>query len=178
MKIFSFKHILLSIFALVYLHLLTSTYFYPIYLKLNPLTCLNYPPMCLTSLMCPTFTNVYLCSTLQMCICALMCSTSQMCPTCTNVYLCPNVPHFSLYPNLDFFVHYRLENTLKFTAKVQSQTERVLMFLVCQPNWNEFKTDNSSIYRFLELLFSKKASDCLKGICGIILVSEFIFIWL
>ena len=49
------------------------------------------------------------------------------------------------------------------------------MFLVCLLNWNELKTDNKSTYRFFRLLFSRKAYDWLRGIYGIILVSEFIF---
>ena len=57
-------------------------------------------------------------------------------------------------------------------------TEGVLIFFVCPPNWKEFEADNSSIYRFFGLLFSRKAFDWLRELCRVILVSEFIFIWL
>ena len=52
------------------------------------------------------------------------------------------------------------------------------MFLVCLLNRNELNTDNSSIYRFFGLLFSRKAYDWLRGIIGVILLSELIFICL
>ena len=60
--------------------------------------------------------------------------------------------------------------------KVSVIDRKSLMFLICWPNWNKFKTDNNSVYRFLRLL--QKTCDWSRGICGVILVSEFIFIWL
>ena len=99
-KTFLSKHILLSISAVLlelslnvsHSHKVPNFYKYTFVIQRAPLYKCIFEPQCAPLLqMCPTFTNVYLCSNVP---------TLKMCSTFTKAYLRPNVPHFTNTPHL------------------------------------------------------------------------------